>query len=88
MKNINLTIPKGQTVALVGQSGSGKSTFVDLLPRFYDINEGEITIDGNNIKDFSFYDLRELMGNVNQDPILLSRIVRPMRRSGLSGWSD
>lgn len=75
LKNINLTIPKGQTVALVGQSGSGKSTFVDLLPRFYDINEGEITIDGNNIKDFSFYDLRELMGNVNQDPILFNDTI-------------
>jgi len=75
LKNINLTIPKGQTVALVGQSCSGKSTFVDLLPRFYDINEGEITIDGNNIKDFSFYDLRELMGNVNQDPILFNDTI-------------
>ena len=75
LKNINLTIPKGQTVALVGQSGSGKSTFVDLLPRFYDVNEGEITIDQKNIKDFSFYDLRELMGNVNQDPILFNDTI-------------
>ncbi len=75
LKNINLTIPKEQTVALVGQSGSGKSTFVDLLPRFYDVNEGEITIDQKNIKDFSFYDLRELMGNVNQDPILFNDTI-------------
>ncbi len=66
---------KEQTVALVGQSGSGKSTFVDLLPRFYDVNEGEITIDQKNIKDFSFYDLRELMGNVNQDPILFNDTI-------------
>lgn len=75
LKNINLTIPKGQTIALVGQSGSGKSTFVDLLPRFYDVNEGAITIDNTNIKDFSFYDLRELMGNVNQDPILFNDTI-------------
>ncbi|MDE6452545.1 MAG: ABC transporter ATP-binding protein/permease, partial [Odoribacter sp.] len=72
LKNINLTIPKGKTIALVGQSGSGKSTFVDLLPRFYDIRQGEITIDGVNIKKLSFYNLRELMGNVNQDPILFN----------------
>lgn len=75
LNDINLTIPKGQTVALVGQSGSGKSTFVDLLPRFYDVNEGEITIDNINIKDFSFHDLRELMGNVNQDPILFNDTI-------------
>lgn len=75
LKNINLTIPKGQTVALVGQSGSGKSTFVDLLPRFYDVIGGEITIDGRDIREFSFYDLRELMGNVNQDPILFNDTI-------------
>ncbi|WP_251619884.1 ABC transporter ATP-binding protein [Odoribacter lunatus] len=75
LKNINLTIPKGQTIALVGQSGSGKSTFVDLLPRFYDVNEGEICIDDTNIKHLAFYDLRELMGNVNQDPILFNDTI-------------
>ncbi len=75
LKNIDLTIPKGQTVALVGQSGSGKSTFVDLLPRFYDVIGGEITIDGRDIREFSFYDLRELMGNVNQDPILFNDTI-------------
>lgn len=75
LKNVSLTIPKGGTVALVGQSGSGKSTFVDLLPRFYDVTEGEITIDGRNIREFSFYDLRELMGNVNQDPILFNDTI-------------
>lgn len=75
LKNIELTIPKGKTIALVGQSGSGKSTFVDLLPRFYDVNSGEITIDGVNIRELSFYNLRELMGNVNQDPILFNDTI-------------
>lgn len=72
LKNINLTIEKGMTVALVGQSGSGKSTMVDLLPRFWDINEGEILIDGVNIKDCNIVSLRNLMGNVNQEPILFN----------------
>jgi len=75
LKNVSLTIPKGQTIALVGQSGSGKSTFVDLLPRFFDIQEGEISVDGINIKDLSFYNLRELIGNVNQDPILFNDTI-------------
>ncbi|MDX9846487.1 MAG: ABC transporter ATP-binding protein [Tenuifilaceae bacterium] len=72
LKNINLVIEKGKTVALVGQSGSGKSTMVDLLPRFYDVLEGEILIDGVNIKEFTLKSLRNLMGNVNQDPILFN----------------
>lgn len=75
LKNISLTIPKGKTIALVGQSGSGKSTFVDLLPRFYDVNSGAITIDGMDIRNLSFYNLRELMGNVNQDPILFNDTI-------------
>ncbi len=75
LKNINLRIPKGKTIALVVQSGSGKSTFVDLLPRFYDVNQGEITIDGINIRNLPFYNLRELMGNVNQDPILFNDTI-------------
>lgn len=75
LKDITLTISKGKTVALVGQSGSGKSTFVDLLPRFYDVEKGEITIDGINIKQLSFNTLRELMGNVNQDPILFNDTI-------------
>lgn len=75
LKEINVTIPKGKTVAFVGQSGSGKSTFVDLLPRFYDVEKGAITIDGTDIRDMSFYDLRELMGNVNQDPILFNDTI-------------
>lgn len=72
LKNINLKIEKGKTIALVGQSGSGKSTFVDLLPRFYDVEEGEILIDGINIKDYSLESLRAIMGNVNQEPILFN----------------
>jgi ATP-binding cassette, subfamily B, bacterial MsbA len=72
LKNINLTIPIGKTIALVGQSGSGKSTFVDLLPRFWDINNGQILIDGIDIRDYKIADLRGLMGNVNQDPILFN----------------
>ena len=72
LKNINLKIQKGQTVAIVGQSGSGKSTMVDLIPRFYDILEGEILIDGNNIKDYKLSNLRELIGYVHQTPILFN----------------
>lgn len=72
LKGIDLTIPKGKTVALVGQSGSGKSTLVDLLPRFYDVTEGSVTIDDIDIRDASLYDLRSLMGNVNQEAILFN----------------
>lgn len=72
LKNITLNIKRGQTVALVGQSGSGKTTLADLLPRFYDVNEGGIYIDGVNIKDVKTHDLRNLMGNVNQEAILFN----------------
>ncbi len=72
LKNINITIKKGQKVALVGQSGAGKSTFVDLIPRFYDATHGEILIDGIPIREIKISDLRALMGNVNQDPILFN----------------
>ena len=72
LHNINLTIPKGKTIALVGQSGSGKSTLVDLLPRYHDVSAGEILLDGNNIKDFRISDLRALIGNVNQEAILFN----------------
>ena len=72
LKGINLEIPKGKTIALVGQSGSGKSTLVDLLPRFYDVSKGSITIDGTDIRDARLYDLRALMGNVNQEAILFN----------------
>ncbi len=72
IKGVNLTIGKGKTIALVGQSGSGKSTAADLLPRFYDIQKGGIYIDGINIQEMALQDLRSLMGNVNQEPILFN----------------
>lgn len=72
LKDIELEIPKGKTIALVGQSGSGKSTMVDLLPRFYDVTKGSITIDGIDIRDVTLTDLRALMGNVNQEAILFN----------------
>ena len=72
LKDVNLTIEKGKTIALVGQSGSGKSTLVDLLPRFYDVQQGEVLIDGVNVKDTTLHDLRSIMGNVNQEAILFN----------------
>jgi subfamily B ATP-binding cassette protein MsbA len=72
LNNVSLTIEKGKTVALVGQSGSGKTTFVDLLPRFYDVIGGQILIDGIDLRDLKLHDLRDLMGNVNQDAILFN----------------
>ena len=72
LKHVNLMVPKGQTIALVGQSGSGKSTLVDLLPRYHDVQLGEITIDCVNIKNFRIHDLRALIGNVNQEAILFN----------------
>ncbi len=70
--DVSIDIPCGKTVALVGQSGSGKTTIADLLPRFYDVNEGSITIDGIDIRDYRVADLRGLMGNVNQEAILFN----------------
>ena len=75
LKDISLDIPKGKTIAIVGASGAGKSTLVDLIPRFYDPCEGSVTIDGRDIKDMSLHDLRSLMGNVNQDPILFNDTI-------------
>ena len=72
IKDVSLTIPAGATVALVGQSGSGKSTLADLLPRFYDVDKGEITVDGTDIRNLRVHDLRSLMGNVNQEAILFN----------------
>lgn len=72
LKDINLTIEKGKTIALVGQSGGGKSTMVDLIPRYYDVQEGEVLIDGINVKDLDIHDLRQLIGNVNQEAILFN----------------
>ena len=76
LQNINLVIPKGKTVALVGQSGSGKTTLVDLIPRYYDPQEGEILIDGINIRNLSLHNLRQLIGNVNQEAILFNDTIR------------
>ena len=72
LKHINLVVPKGKTIALVGQSGSGKSTLVDLVPRYHDVQEGVVLIDGKNIKDVSIHSLRSLIGNVNQEAILFN----------------
>ncbi len=72
LRDINLVIPKGKTIAIVGQSGSGKSTLVDLIPRYYDAVEGEVLIDGINVRDLGIHDLRQLIGNVNQEAILFN----------------
>ena len=82
LKNINLVIPKGKTIALVGQSGSGKSTMVDLIPRYYDVQEGEVLIDGINVKDLAVHDLRQLIGNVNQEAILFNASFKDNIRFG------
>ena len=84
LKGINLTIHKGQTIAIVGQSGSGKSTLVDLIPRYYDVQEGEVLIDGINVKDLGIYDLRQLIGNVNQEAILFNDSFRNNIAFGIS----
>ncbi len=88
LKDINLTIPKGKTVALVGQSGSGKSTMVDLIPRYYDVQEGEVLIDGINVKDIAVHDLRQLMGNVNQEAILFNASFKDNIRFGKTDATD
>ena len=75
LEGIDLEIPKGRTVAIVGASGAGKTTLVDLIPRFYDVTEGSVTIDGKDIRDVRIKDLRSLMGNVNQDPILFNDTI-------------
>lgn len=85
LRDVDLTIRKGQTVALVGHSGSGKSTLVDLIPRFYDVVEGRITIDGADIREVAVADLRRLMGNVNQEPILFNASVFENIAFGVEG---
>lgn len=75
LRDVSLTIPRGSTIALVGQSGSGKTTFVDLLPRFYDVTGGSILIDGTDIRDLKLHDLRHLMGNVSQEAILFNDTI-------------
>jgi ATP-binding cassette, subfamily B, bacterial MsbA len=88
LKNINLRLEKGKSLALVGESGSGKSTIADLLPRFYDVKIGEILIDGINIKDYRIKDLRSLMGNVNQEPILFNDTIYNNITFGTEGVSE
>lgn len=88
LKNFSLTVPKGKTVALVGQSGSGKSTIANLLTRFYDVNEGSIKIDGTDIRDFNLQSLRGLMGLVTQDSILFNDTIKNNIRLGKQDASD
>ena len=85
LRHINLTIEKGKTVAIVGQSGGGKSTLVDLIPRYYDVQEGEVLIDGVNVKDMAIHDLRQLIGNVNQEAILFNDSFRNNISFGVDG---
>ncbi|MEE0422492.1 MAG: ABC transporter ATP-binding protein [Prevotella sp.] len=88
LKDINLVIPKGKTIALVGQSGSGKSTMLDLIPRYYDVQEGEVLIDGINVKDLAVHDLRQLIGNVNQEAILFNASFKDNIRFGKTNATD
>ena len=88
LKDINLVIPKGKTIALVGQSGSGKSTMLDLIPRYYDVQEGEMLIDGINVKDLAVHDLRQLIGNVNQEAILFNASFKDNIRFGKTDATD
>ncbi len=88
LKDINLIIPKGKTIAIVGQSGSGKSTLVDLIPRYYDVQEGEVLIDGINVKDLGIFDLRQLIGNVNQEAILFNDSFRNNISFGVDNATD
>ena len=88
LQDINLVIPKGKTIALVGQSGGGKSTLVDLIPRYYDVQKGEVLIDGINVKDLGIHDLRQLIGNVNQEAILFNDTFRNNIAFGVDKATD
>ena len=88
LRDINLVIPKGKTIAIVGQSGSGKSTLVDLIPRYYDVQEGEVLIDGINVKELGIFDLRQLIGNVNQEAILFNDTFRNNIAFGVDSATD
>lgn len=88
LKDINIVIPKGKTIALVGQSGSGKSTLVDLIPRYYDCQEGEVLIDGINVKELGIHSLRQLIGNVNQEAILFNDTFRNNISFGVDSATD
>ncbi|MEK7256360.1 MAG: ABC transporter ATP-binding protein, partial [Bacteroidota bacterium] len=85
LENINLTIPQGKIIALVGVSGAGKSTLVDLLPRFYDVEKGEILLDGINIKDYRLHDMRSLLGIVTQEPVLFNDTIYNNVAFGIEG---
>ena len=88
LSNIDFAIPKGKTIAIVGASGGGKSTMVDLIPRFYDVNAGRIVIDGTDIRDYKLDSLRSLMGNVNQEPILFNDTIFNNIAFGLEGATE
>ena len=88
LKNIDMVIPKGKTIAIVGESGAGKSTLVDLIPRFYDVSGGSITIDGKDLREVRLKDLRALMGNVNQDPILFNDTIFNNIAFGVDGATE
>ncbi|MBR6276176.1 MAG: ABC transporter ATP-binding protein [Prevotella sp.] len=88
LRDINLIIPKGKTIAIVGQSGSGKSTLVDLIPRYYDVQEGEVLIDGINVRELGITDLRQLIGNVNQEAILFNDSFRNNIVFGVESATD
>lgn len=88
LKNVNLIIPRGKTIAIVGQSGGGKSTMVDLIPRYYDVQKGEVLIDSINVKDLGIHDLRQLIGNVNQEAILFNDTFRNNISFGVDNATD
>jgi len=88
LTDINLTIKKGQTIALVGSSGAGKSTLADLIPRFHDVTEGELFIDGVNVKNYKLYDLRRQMGVVSQEPILFNDSIYGNITLGTGGMNQ
>ena len=88
LKGVDLEIPRGKMVAIVGESGAGKSTLVDLIPRFYDATSGRITIDGKDVKKLKVKDLRSLMGNVNQDPILFNDTIFNNIAFGVEGATE
>lgn len=88
LRDINLTIPKGKTIAIVGQSGSGKSTLVDLIPRYYDVQEGEVLIDGIDVRELGIHDLRQLIGNVNQEAILFNDSFKGNISFGVDNATD
>ena len=88
LSHVNLEIPRGKMIAIVGESGAGKSTLVDLIPRFWDVTEGSITLDGKDLRQVAVKDLRALMGNVNQDPILFNDTIFNNIAFGVEGATE